>query len=137
MLHDGRDLELARAYRRRRGVDPLVSADGFLARAQEVSSPREARIRRAYLNVRMIGPALRDGDMERAIATLDRASRLLEEIETLHQDSAESAAAANALAHRTALIKLRGYLNSETGISAASLRADPYLEDIADDLPHR
>ena len=129
--------EIAERFRSRRGEDPLVAADRYLARAIAASSPREAHVNRAFLAARMVGPALRSGDRPRLDATLERALQLLADAAERYARAGESAAAANAHAHRQALQRLKRYLNGDTGISAASLQADPYLVDITGDLPPR
>jgi len=129
------DTALETAFRERVGRSPLETADDFLDRAETASSRLDVRTRRAYLAKRMVGLALRDGQRDRALDTLEQADRLLHEVEDAHRDAGRIAVADNAGAHRAALGRLRQYLHGDSKVSIAVLKADPYLEDIAGSLP--
>jgi len=126
--------ELGAAYRQRFAADPLDAAAGYLDGAEEVSGGRHVRTARAYLTMRMVGPALRDGDRARALATLDVALDLLEDVATELRGAGRSSAASNADAHHGALMQLRDHLNGEPGADLDSVLANPLLQELTQSL---
>ena len=127
--------EFADRFHTRTGTDPLEAADRYLELAERADPESEAIVRKAFLTVQMIGLALRNGDVTRALATLDRADEALGQLEAGRIGNGLPATRENARAHRTSLARLRATLPGDPAISAKSLRADRYLEDITVNLP--
>jgi hypothetical protein len=128
--------ELDDELRRRIGRSALEQADEYLRAAEAVASRDRARVARAYLTKRMVGLALEDDDQPRALRTAELALARLAEVEALQRAAGQREPAENAAAHRAALARLRDWLRGDPSVSTAILRADPYLEDLADTLPH-
>jgi hypothetical protein len=127
--------ELDDELRRRIGRSALEQADEYLRIAESVATHDAARIARAYLTKRMVGLALRDGDRPRALATAELGVARLAEVEATQRAAGHGEPADNAAAHRVALARLCDWLRGDPSVSTAILRADPYLEDLADTLP--